>query len=84
MCYLYVAQKLRSSFTTVIIIFVRSPSPPPNEDRYTHKTDRRHNLSSSARSDTSNRGRTRRDRGIIEFCSGMQTHKIYLPDLALQ
>merc|ERR1719411_2142482 len=44
-------------------VYSRSPSPSPNEDRYPHKSDRRHNLSSSARSDTSNRGRTRHDRG---------------------
>jgi len=44
-------------------MYSRSPSPPPNDERYTHKNGRRHNISSSARSDTSNRGRTRHDRG---------------------
>ena len=48
-----------------VSFFFRSPSPPPNDERYTHKNGRRHNISSSARSDTSNRGRTRHDRGRI-------------------
>jgi len=40
----------------------RSPSPPPDDERYPPKADRRHNMS-SARSDISNRERRRGDKG---------------------